>query len=183
MSRVVASPARVVEPNIYRLLTPKSYTVALAAGDGGVGTRDVDTVTLGVIRSIDGDRLPMTMEARQRWFAEMLEAGLGEKILEPRDVLKHATPDVLANNLPADLMSRMLQASLEAGSMTPEHVILTVTPGVLAEHVPHDVLWACIAEGAERSGLANEDDVASSSPTTTSSSSSVSVFDADDTNM
>ena len=128
----------------------------------------------------------MTMEARQRWFAEMLEAGLGEKILEPQDVLKHATPAVLANNLPPELMSRMLQASLDAGAMTPEHVILTVTPAVLAEHVPHEVLWACIAEGAERSGLVVESESDAGDLGATSSvsgGSSVSDFDPDDTNM
>ncbi len=101
----------------------------------------------------------MMQDARQRWFAQMLEAGLGENILEPRDVLKHATPDVLANNLPPDLMSKMLKVSLEAGSMTPEHVVQTVTPAVLAEHVPHDVLWSCIADGAERAGLTREENI------------------------
>ena len=103
----------------------------------------------------------MTMDARQRWFTQMLEAGLGERIIDPADVLKHATPDVLANNLPAELMSKMLQASLDAGAMTAEHVIATVTPHLLAEHIPHDVLWACISDGAERAGLNQEtpDDV------------------------
>ena len=97
------------------------------------------------------------LDARRRWFAQMLEAGLGERIIEPGDVLKHATPDVLAKNLPPELMSKMLQVSLEAGSMTPEHVLQTVTPHLLAEHVPHDVLWACINTGAERAGLSQED--------------------------
>lgn len=104
----------------------------------------------------------MTLDARQRWFAQMLEAGLGENILQPKDVLQHATPDVLANNLPPELMSKMLQAFLEAGSMTPESVVQTVTPSVLAEHIPHDVLWACIADAAERAGLTREEPIARS---------------------
>jgi hypothetical protein len=98
----------------------------------------------------------MQSEARQHWFRRMMEAGLGEKIFEPADVLAHATPEVLANHLPPDLMSRVLQTSLAAGSMTPERVIETVTPELMARYVPHEVLWECIASAAERSGMTHD---------------------------
>jgi hypothetical protein len=95
----------------------------------------------------------MSLEARQRWFARMMESGLEQKIFAPSDVLAHATPDVLATNLPPELLSKVLSASLAAGAMTPERVLETVTPDVMSQHLPHDVLWDCIARGAERAGV------------------------------
>ena len=91
--------------------------------------------------------------ARQRWFARIMEAGLAERFFEPADVLRHVTPDVLANHLPPDLMGRILQSSLAAGAMTPERVLETVTPEVLAEHIPHHVLWSCVQTAAEKAGV------------------------------
>jgi hypothetical protein len=95
----------------------------------------------------------MSLEARQRWFARMMESGLEQKIFAPSDVLTHATPDVLATNLPPELLSKVLAASLAAGAMTPERVLETVTPEVMSQHLPHDVLWDCIARAAERAGV------------------------------
>ena len=95
----------------------------------------------------------MSHEARQRWFARMMESGLEQKIFAPSDVLAHATPDVLATNLPPELLSKVLAASLAAGAMTPERVLETVTPEIMSQHLPHDVLWDCIARAAERAGV------------------------------
>ena len=95
----------------------------------------------------------MSLEARQRWFARMMESGLEQKIFAPSDVLTHATPDVLATNLPPELLSKVLASSLAAGQMTPERVLETVTPEVMSLHLPHDVLWECIAKAAERAGV------------------------------
>ena len=95
----------------------------------------------------------MSSDQRQAWFAKMVESGLENQIFAPTDVLAHATPDVLANHLPADLLSKVLAASLAAGSMTPERVLETVTPELLAKHLPHDVLWACISAAAARAGV------------------------------
>ena len=86
----------------------------------------------------------MTKDQRQAWFARVMESGLENQVFAPSDVLAHATPDVLANNLPADLLSKVLTASLAAGSMTPE---------LLARHLPHEVLWQCIAAAAARAGV------------------------------
>ncbi|HUJ60430.1 MAG TPA: hypothetical protein VLX92_18140 [Kofleriaceae bacterium] len=83
----------------------------------------------------------------------MLESGLENQIFNPTDVLAHATPDVLANHLPPELLSRVLSASLASGSMTPERVLETVTPVLMAQHLPHDVLWACIAAAVARAGI------------------------------
>jgi hypothetical protein len=95
----------------------------------------------------------MSPDQRRAWFTRMVESGLENKIFAPSDVLHHATPDVLANHLPPELLSKVLAASLAAGSMTPERVLETVTPQLLAQHLPHDVLWACIAAAAARAGV------------------------------
>lgn len=83
----------------------------------------------------------------------MVESGLEHEIFAPGDVLAHATPDVLANHLPPELLSKILAASLAAGSMTPERVLETVTPELLSKHLPHEVLWACIAAAAQKAGV------------------------------
>jgi len=83
----------------------------------------------------------------------MVESGLEHDIFRPSDVLQHATPDILANHLPPELLSKVLAASLAAGAMTPERVLETVTPELLAKHLPHEVLWACISAAAERAGV------------------------------
>jgi len=95
----------------------------------------------------------MSQDPRKAWFANVVKSGLDNQIFNPADVLAHATPDVLANHLPPELLSKVLQASLAAGSMTPERVLETITPEVLAAHVPHEVLWACIAAAAARAGV------------------------------
>jgi hypothetical protein len=97
----------------------------------------------------------MTPDQRQAWFARVMESGLENNVFAPADVLAHATPDVLANNLPPELLSKVLQSSLAAGSMTPERVLETITPEVMSRHLPHDVLWACIAAAAARAGVTN----------------------------
>ena len=100
----------------------------------------------------------MSSDARERWFAQMMESGLTEKMFAPADVLIHANAEILANNLPPDLMTQVLQSSLAAGAMTPERVLETVTPTVMAKHLPHDILWACIVAAAERAGVTRAND-------------------------
>jgi hypothetical protein len=97
----------------------------------------------------------MSQDPRKAWFANVVKSVLENQSFNPADVLAHATPDVLANHLPPELLSKVLQASLAAGSMTPERVLETITPDVLAAHVPHEVLWACIAAAAARAGVTN----------------------------
>jgi hypothetical protein len=95
----------------------------------------------------------MALDARERWFARMVQAGLEESIFGPEHVLAHASPDVLAQHIPAELMSKVLQASLTAGAMTPARVLETLTADVLAKHIPHEILWNCISSAAEAAGI------------------------------
>ena len=94
-------------------------------------------------------------DARQAWFAQIMASGLEQRILEPKHVLEHATPEVLAAHLPPRIMGKVLQASLSAGAMTPERILETITPDLMAEHIPHEVLWSCISEAVQRAGIAN----------------------------
>ncbi|MBA3542746.1 MAG: hypothetical protein H0T79_24225 [Deltaproteobacteria bacterium] len=96
-----------------------------------------------------------SQDQRQAWFARMVESGLEHDILGPGDILTHATPDILANHLPPELLSKVLAASLATGMMTPERVLETVTPALLAKHLPHEVLWACIVAAAAKAGVTN----------------------------
>lgn len=97
----------------------------------------------------------MVNDARERWFSDLVDAGLETQILDAPQIVEHATPDVLAENLPADLLAKVLQSALKAGAMTPERMLDTLTPAILARHVPHPILWACVATAAERRGLAD----------------------------
>lgn len=95
----------------------------------------------------------MANDSRQRWFASIFEAGLANDIFAPAQVLSHVTPEVMAQHLPPDVMTKVLQSSLSAGAMTPERVLETLAPAILAEHIPHQVLWECVLAAAERAGL------------------------------
>jgi hypothetical protein len=97
----------------------------------------------------------MSQDPRKAWFANVVKSGLDNQIFNSTDVLAHATPDVLANHLPAELLSKVLAASLAAGAMTPDRVLETITPEMLALHIPHEVLWACIAAAMARAGVTN----------------------------
>ena len=94
------------------------------------------------------------MEDYQHWLTQMMKAGLEARLLEPSDVLEHVTPEVLAEHLPPEVLAQVFEMSLSAGAMTPERILEIVSPDVLALHVPREVLWACIAGGARRAGLA-----------------------------
>jgi hypothetical protein len=95
----------------------------------------------------------MSSDARERWFCELIDAGLHEEIFDARHVTSHATPEVLAENLPPELMAKVLQAALAAGAMTADRMLETLTPQVLAHHVPHVVLWSCVTSAAKTAGL------------------------------
>lgn len=90
---------------------------------------------------------------REKWLAIVLAAALDNEILQPDDVIKHATPEVLAAHLPPDVMSNVLAASLRAGQMNSEVILRTAGPEVLSRHVPAKILWETIEEGVERAEI------------------------------
>jgi hypothetical protein len=95
----------------------------------------------------------MTLGSRQRWFAAMLQAGQEAKLIEPTQVTAFVTPEVMAHNLPPEVLGKLLAASLASGAMTPARMLETLSPELLAEFVPLEVLWSCVSAGAERAGI------------------------------
>lgn len=91
--------------------------------------------------------------ARERWFAEILHAGLDTKLATEQDIVDHATPAVLIACLPRDVLARVLGGALAANAMSPRSIVETVSIELLAEKAPPNVTWACIARIAERAGI------------------------------
>jgi len=93
---------------------------------------------------------------RERWFAEVLHAGLETKILTEQDILSHITPAILAAALPRDVLVRVFDAALSSGTISPKAVVETATAELMAERVPAGVVWGCIAAAAVRAGIPEE---------------------------
>jgi hypothetical protein len=85
------------------------------------------------------------------FFVAALSSALDLNIATPDDVLRHVTPDVLANHLPRPLWARLLTACVGAPRVDSQLVVETIGVPNLCEHVPSSIIWACIAEIAQRS--------------------------------
>jgi hypothetical protein len=91
----------------------------------------------------------MSMDQRQQWMAFVLQQGLEYQLISTDDVLRYATPRVIAN-LPVELKSRLLRSGLNQGMFNSDVVLSVLTPEVLAGNVALPTLWGCIAEAGER---------------------------------
>ncbi len=80
-------------------------------------------------------------------LSQALELGMGS----PDDVVRHVTPEILADHLPRPLWARLLTACLGAPRVNAQLVIETVGIANLCEHMPVAVMWNCLAEIASRS--------------------------------
>ena len=65
-------------------------------------------------------------------------------------MLKHVTPDVLAEHLPRPLWARLLTACVGAPRVDAQLVVDTVGVPNLCEHVPAPTIWRCIEDIAAR---------------------------------
>jgi hypothetical protein len=82
------------------------------------------------------------------FFVDAFTAALDRGIASAEDILRHATPSVLAAHLPRSLWARLLNACLGAARVDASTIIDTVGLGNLCEHLPKPMLWACLAEMA-----------------------------------
>lgn len=89
------------------------------------------------------------MDNRRMWLSIVLEEGLNLRILTPEDILRHATPSIIATDLPPPLVASLIEAGLAEGVFNPEVLVHHLGPKTLAEHMPIPVLWACVNEVAE----------------------------------
>ncbi len=85
------------------------------------------------------------------FFVDALTSALDLGIAQPDDVLRHVTPDVLAQHLPRPLWARLLTACLGAPRVDAQLVIETIGLPNLAEHIPAQLIWGVIAEVGARS--------------------------------
>ncbi len=80
------------------------------------------------------------------FFVATLSSALELGIAKPEDLLRHATPDVLAAHLPRPLWARLLTACVGAPRVDALLVVETIGVANLCEHVPANLMWACIAD-------------------------------------
>src|SRR5438105_4696593 len=84
------------------------------------------------------------------FFVASLSSALDLGVATPEDIVRHVTPEILANHLPRPLWARLLTACLGASRVDAQLVVETIGVPNLCEHVPLHVLWACVAEIAGR---------------------------------
>jgi hypothetical protein len=84
------------------------------------------------------------------FFVATLSSALDLGVASPDDVLRHVTPDVLAQHLPRPLWARLLTACLGAPRVDAQLVVETIGVPNLCEHLPESLMWTCIAEIAAR---------------------------------
>jgi len=85
------------------------------------------------------------------FFVDALTSALDLGVARPEDVLKHVTPDVLAQHLPRPLWARLIKACLGAPRVDARLVIETIGIPNIAEHIPSPIIWACLSEVGARS--------------------------------
>ncbi len=91
------------------------------------------------------------------WLGFALEQALERGLLESKDVMAHASPEVLVSQLPQDILVAIFSRGLANSTLTPSSVLETAPPSLLAEHLEPDVLWRCLKDAADRAGLSEKD--------------------------
>ncbi len=87
------------------------------------------------------------------WLGYALQEGIKHGLTDAREMLAHATPEVLVAQLPRELTSELIAGALKTGRLTPESVLEVAPPAQLAEHLEASVLWNCLRDAAEAANL------------------------------
>jgi hypothetical protein len=87
------------------------------------------------------------------WLGYALQEGIKHGLTDAREMLAHATPEVLVAQLPRELTSQLIAGALKTGRLTPESVLEVAPPSVLAEHLESNVVWSCLNDAAEAANL------------------------------
>ena len=95
-----------------------------------------------------GGRAAVNIKA---FFVAALTSALDNGIGTSDDIIRHVTPELLAQHLPRPLWARLLTACLGAGRVDPTLVVETIGIPNLCEHIPIPVMWGCLAELGTRS--------------------------------
>lgn len=87
----------------------------------------------------------------KNFFVDALTSALELNIATPFDVIRHVTPDVLAEHLPRPLWARLFTACLGAPKVDAQLIVETIGVPNLCEHIPSPIIWGVIAEIGARS--------------------------------
>ncbi|MFN0252575.1 MAG: hypothetical protein ACKV2T_37205 [Kofleriaceae bacterium] len=87
----------------------------------------------------------------KNFFIDALTSALDLGIATPFDVIRHVTPDLLAEHLPRPLWARLFTACLGAPKVDAQLIVETVGVQNICEHVPSPIVWGVIAEIGARS--------------------------------
>ena len=94
-----------------------------------------------------------TGERGTAWLGYALQEGIKHGLTDAREILAHATPEVLVAQLPRDLTTLLIAGSLKTGRLTPQSVMEVAPPLILAEHLEANILWSCLSDAAEAANL------------------------------
>lgn len=86
-------------------------------------------------------------------MAQVIEAGLRSGVVTGQHVLERATPMVLAEHLPPEVLGQLLDSSLTDRPLTPESLVETLGADGLAGHLPSEMLWDIVASATEGSTM------------------------------
>src|SRR5947207_5613176 len=92
-------------------------------------------------------------ERDSAWLGYALQEGIKHGLTDAREMLAHATPEVLVAQLPKHLTTQLIAGALKTGRLTPESVLEVAPPAQLAQHLEARVLWQCLADAAEAANL------------------------------
>src|SRR6266542_3687270 len=99
--------------------------------------------------SMNGD----SGERGTAWLGYALQEGIKHGLTDAREMLAHATPEVLVAQLPRELTTQLIAGALKSGRLTPESVLEVAPPAGLAKHLEASVLWSCLRDAAEAANL------------------------------
>jgi hypothetical protein len=117
-------------------------------------TRQTDHVTLAKLLQRGSANMDKQETERDwAWLGFALQEGFKHGLTDAREMLAHATPEILVAQLPRDLTTLLIAGALKTGKLTPESVLEIAPPPVLAEHLEPNVLWGCLSDAAEAANL------------------------------
>ena len=70
-------------------------------------------------------------DVHRPWLAYALEESLEHALLTPKDVVDHANPEVLVNQLPPPVISVLLSRALAIGTFSAAQVLESAPPALL----------------------------------------------------
>src|SRR5687768_6245421 len=84
------------------------------------------------------------------FFVDALGGALALGLATPDDVMKHVTPDVLAQHLPRAQWAKLIAACLAAPKVDAKLVVETIGIAELSANVPAALLWNIVQDVAQR---------------------------------